>query len=206
MFRAILAAGLLLIAGASLRAGLSNSPIDISPDGALSATGNRDKGSVSIVDLGMGKVVHEIAVGHKPEGVSFLGASHSLSATVYADDVVVVLDADAGTVLKTVSVFDEPYGVVSARDGAKAYITLEYPGQVVEIDTAAGAISRTFAAGEFPRGIALAADERRLFVTEYYTGSVLAIDLENGAIVDRWQGASSENLARQIAVHPRRPK
>jgi len=151
MFRMILAAGLLLFAGSTLHAGTSNSLIDISSDGALLATANRDNGSVSIVDLAMGKFLHEIPVGHKPEGVSFLGASHSLAATVYADDVVVVLDADAGTVLQTVSVFDEPYGVVATRDGAKAYVTLEYPGKVVELDTSTGAITRTFAAGEFPR-------------------------------------------------------
>ena len=117
-----------------------------------------------------------------------------------------LVDADGGAILKTIPVFDEPYGVVSTRDGAKAYVTLEYPGQVVEIDTAAGTISRTFKVGEFPRGIALAADESRLFVTEYYTAAVVAIDLASGKVVDRWQGAPSENLARQIAVHPRRPK
>ena len=188
------------------RAGSSNSLIDISADGTLLATANHDNGSVSIVDLASGKLLREIAVGKKLEGVSFLGLSHSLAATAYADDKVVLVDGDAGTILKTVAVFDEPYGVVATRDGAKAYVTLEYPGQVVEIDTAAGTILRTFAVGEFPRGIALATDESRLFVTEYYTAAVVAVDLATGKVVDRWQGAPSENLARQIAVHPTRPK
>src|SRR5205085_11425401 len=75
-----------------------------------------------------------------------------------------------------------------------------------EIDTAAGTILRSFTVGNFPRGIALAADESRLFVTEYYTAAVVAIDLASGKVIDRWQGAPSENLARQIAVHPTRPK
>lgn len=195
------------LAQASLvHAGSSNSLIDVSTDGALLATANHDNGSVSIVDLASGNLVREILIGKKLEGVSFLGTSHNLAATAYADDNVVLVDADGGAILKSIPVFDEPYGVVSTRDGAKAYVTLEYPGQVVEIDTAAGTISRTFKAGEFLRGIALAADESRLFVTEYYTAAVVAIDLASGKVVDRWQGAPSENLARQIAVHPRRPK
>src|SRR5579872_2372720 len=197
---------LALVQASLAHAGSSNSLIDISADGAMLATANHDNGSVSIVDLASGKLLREIAVGKKLEGVSFLGGSHSLAATAYADDVVVLVDADSGTILKTVPVFDEPYGVVSTRDGAKAYVTLEYPGQVIEIDTASGTISRTLAAGEFVRGIALAADESRLFVTEYYTAAVVAIDLASGKVVDRWQGVPSENLARQIAVHPRRPK
>jgi len=206
IFRGILFVGALLLTAAGLHAGNSNSLIDISADGSLLATANRDNGSVSIVDLATNKVAHEIPVGHKPEGVSFLGNSHNLAATAYGDDQVVILDADSGTVVKTIPVFDEPYGVVGTRDGAKVYATLEYPGQVVEIDPMTGTVTRTFSAGEFPRGIALAADEKKLFVTEYYSGAVVAIDLEDGKIVDRWQGAPSENLARQIAVHPRRPK
>jgi DNA-binding beta-propeller fold protein YncE len=197
---------LALVPTAAAQAGSSNSLIDISADGALLATANHDNGSVSIVDLASGKLLREIAIGKKLEGVSFLGTSHQLAATAYADDKVVLVDGDAGSILKTIAVFDEPYGVVSTRDGSKAYVTLEYPGQVVEIDAAAGTILRTFAAGAFPRGIALAADESRLFVTEYYTAAVVAIDLASGKVVDRWQGAPSENLARQIAVHPTRPK
>jgi YVTN family beta-propeller protein len=195
-----------VLSTAALHAGHSNSLLDISGDGTLLAAANRDNGSVSIVDLASGKVLHEVPVGHKPEGVSFLGAGHELIATVYGDDLVAVIDGDQGTITRRVSVFDEPYGVVATRDGSKVYATLEYPGQVLEIDPAAGAITRTFAAGAFPRGLALAADEKRLFATEYYTGSVLAIDLASGNVADRWQGTSSENLARQVAIHPRRPK
>jgi YVTN family beta-propeller protein len=202
----ILVMGALLLSTRAVHAGSSNSLIDISTDGALLATANRDNGTVSIIDLATSNVLHEIAVGHKPEGVSFLGASHSLAATAYADDVVAILDADAGKVMKTIPVFDEPYGVVATRDGARVYVTLEYPGQVVEIDPTAAAVVRTFSAGEFPRGIALSEDERRLFVAGYLSGSVAAIDLESGKIVDQWQGTSSENLARQIAVHPQRPR
>src|SRR5258708_39791244 len=111
---------LAMFPAAVARAGTSNSLIDISADGALLATANHDNGSVSIVDLASGKLLREIAVGKKLEGVSFLGASHSLAATAYADDKVVIVDADGGKLLKTVSVLDEPYGVVSTRDGAKA--------------------------------------------------------------------------------------
>lgn len=196
----------LLLAGSALQAGSSNSLVDLSADGALLATANRDNGTVSIVDLATSKVVHEVSVGKKPEGVSFLGATHALAATVYGDDKVVFLDADAGTVSNSVAVFDEPYGVVAMRNGATVYATLEYPGQVVEIDVASATIRRTFAAGDFVRGIAMSSDEKRLYVTEYYTGSVVAIDLTSGQVADRWPGISSENLARQITLNPRRPK
>ena len=194
------------LAGEQALAGSSNSLMDISADGKLLACSNRDSGSVSIVDLATQKMVREIPVGHDPEGVSFIGATHALAVAVYRDDVVVFLDGDSGKELGRTAVFDEPYGVVSTRDGAKVYVTLSYPGQVLEIDTASYAISQTWDAGKFTRGIALSPDDTRLYVTEYYTGIVRSLERATGKRLEEWIGSEQDNLARQIVVHPNRPK
>ena len=190
----------------TVRAGDSNSLLDISRDGTLLACANRDSGTVTIVELATNARRAEIAVGQHPEGVSFVGTSHQLAVAVYDDDRVVLLDADSGTITRRIDLFDEPYGIVSSADGSRLFVTLDFPGQVVEIDPAAGSIVRTIEAGDFARGIAIVPDQSRLLVTQYYTGEVLAIDLASGQIADRWPGISNDNLARQIAVHPKRAK
>lgn len=208
MFRRSLCAiviGLLLTSTAA-RAGSSNSLLDISSDGKLLATANRDNGTVSIIELATNRVLSEVPVGGKPEGVSFLGASHTLVATAYADDKVTLVDAEAGKPLGEIAVFDEPYGVVSNKAGSTLYVTLEYPGRIAVIDVATRQVVREISAGPFLRGIALSADEQRLYVTEYLSGAVVAVDVATGEKVDRWQGSPSENLARQVALHPSRPK
>lgn len=198
----------LLSALVALRAGagMSSSLMDISADGALLACSNRDSGTVSVVDLRTNRKVHEVAVGHKPEGVSFIGATRVVAVAVYHDDRVVFVDADAGKVLGQVDVFDEPYGVASTPAGDRLYVTLSYPGQLLEIDPATRAVKRTIASAPFNRGLALAADGARAYVTEYYSGAVVAVDLAAGRVADRWPGIASDNLARQVALHPRRPK
>jgi len=188
------------------RAGASNSLLDISTDGALLAAANRDNGTVSIVDVATGKVLHEVSVGSKPEGASFVGKSHLLAVTAYGDDQVALVDADAGTKIAAIDVFDEPYGVASNADGTRLYATLEFPGVVVEIDPVAKQVVRTIPAGPFARGIAITPDGKRLLVSEYLTGAIVALDIESGDRVDRWQGNPSENIGRQVAVHPTRPK
>ena len=198
-------------------AGTSNSLIDTTTDGRFLAAANRDNGTVSIVDLMTGKLFHEIAVGSHPEGVTFLGTSPYIAVAVHGADQVVFCDVVGGTVNGRVDVFDEPYGIVSSLDGTKVYVTLEYPSQVVEIDVHARKISRIFGNGEaeirgdaiappFLRGIALSPKEDRLYVTEYLTCVVRAISLKDGQEVDRWTANSSDNLARQITLHPRRAK
>jgi hypothetical protein len=61
-------------------------------------------------------------------------------------------------------------------------------------------------AGNMVRGIALAPDEKRVYVSEYYTGILNAVDLKAGKVVDTWKGHSTDNLARHVLLHPRRPK
>ena len=183
----------------------SNSLMDISSDGRLLACSNRDSGTVTIVDLATLKKLHETRVGVHPEGVAFLGRTHSLAVAVYNDDQVILLNADSGKLLHRVEVFDEPYGIVSNADGSKYYVTLEYPGRVVEISKS-GEILRRFPAGRFPRGLALSPDGKTLYTAEYYTARVNAIDVTSGRIIDTWKGASTDNLCRQIVLHPTRPK
>ena len=187
-------------------AGDSNSLMDLSADGQLLACTNRDSGTVTLVDLSKQSKLREIRVGGHPEGVSFLGNSHRLAVAVYNDDKVVFLDSDSGEQIGHTDVFDEPYGVVSSRDGRRIYVTLDYPGRVVEIDTQSFSIVREFPVGQFIRGIALSSDEKRLFVSEYYTAAIKSMDTASGSILDQWPGASTDNLVRQVTIHPRRPK
>ena len=196
----------LLAVPATVMAGQSNSLMDISADGALLVCSNRDSGTVTIVDLVSHKVLREIAVGKKPEGVSFLGATHRFAVAVYGEDVVVILDGDSGKREVSIEVFDEPYGVVSSADGRQLFVTLDYPGQLLQLDVAAGEVTRSLSLGLFLRGVALFPDGKRLLVTEFYTGRTHAIDIAGWKRDDQWDGSITDNLCRQVTIHPTRAK
>lgn len=192
----------LLLSPGDLRAGDSNSLLDISQDGKRLAVSNRDSGTVTILEAPGLKVLREIPVGLHPEGVSFIGSSYQIAVAVYGDDQIQFLDAESGQLSGKIDVFDEPYGVVSTSDGSRLYVTLDYPGQVLEIDPAEKRILRTLPAGSFVRGIALLPDESALMVCEYYSTLVKRIDIASGEVDKQWEGVSTDNLARQLVVHP----
>ncbi len=190
----------------SARAGTSNSLMDISADGQLLACSNRDSGTVTIVDLNTHRVLREIPVGEKPEGVSFVGETTQVAVAVYAEDVIKILNASTGEITAVIPVFDEPYGVVSNQAGDRLLVTLDYPGRVVTIDPAAQSVIASHEVGQFVRGIALDANEATAYVTEYYTAKTIAVEISTGRLKDEWAGASTDNLLRQITLHPTRPK
>jgi YVTN family beta-propeller protein len=187
-------------------AGSSNSLMDVSPDGARLLVANSDNGTVTVVDAARRKVLHEVAVGDKPEGVTWVGTGPLAAVTVYREDLVVFVDAERGKVVGRLPVANEPYGILATRDGRRAYVTHEYPGTVSEIDLEARKVLREMKAGSMVRGLALSPDERRLYITEFYTARLLALDLASGKVVDSWKGHTADNLARNVVVHPRRPK
>jgi YVTN family beta-propeller protein len=197
---------LLLLFAASVRAGSSNSLMDVTPDGSRLLVANSDSGTVTVVDTARREVLHEVPVGDKPEGVAWIGSGPMAAVTVYREDVVVFVDTAAGKVAGRLAVANEPYGIVATRDGKFAYVTHEYPGTISEIDLDARKVVREMKAGNMVRGLALSPDEKRLYVTEFYSAHLIALDRASGKVVDSWQGQSLDNLSRSVVIHPRRPK
>jgi YVTN family beta-propeller protein len=186
--------------------GVSNSLMDISPDGKWLLAANADNGSVTVIDTTARKALREIKVGDKPEGVTWIGAGPLAAVTLYHENRIAFVDTRTGKVLSKLAVSAEPYGIVSDKDGKRAWVTHEYPGTVSEIDLQGRKLVRELKAGSFVRGLALSPDEQRLYVTEFYTGILRALDLASGKVVDSWKGHSTDNLSRHVVLHPRRPK
>ena len=184
----------------------SNSLLSITPDGRWLLVANSDNGTVSVVDTASRQTVREIPVGRRPESVAVIASGPRALVTLYKDDQVAVIDFAAGKVLSKIDVPDEPYGVVATASGVRAFVTHEYPGLVSELDVESGKVVRQIPVGPFVRGVALDSTETRLYVTEYYTGILRAVELASGQVVDSWQGSSSDNLARHVALHPKRAK
>jgi YVTN family beta-propeller protein len=191
---------------ASAWAGSSNSLLDVSTDGARLLAVNTDNGTVTVVDTLARKVLHEIKVGERPEGVTWIGNGPLAAVTLYREDAVVLFDASSGKVVKKLSVADEPYGIIADKAGRRAWVTHEYPGLVSEIDLKTQKVLREIKVGTNVRGLALSPDEKRLYVTEFYTAILHAVDLASGKVVDSWKGHSTDNLCRNVVVHPKRPR
>ncbi len=187
-------------------AGQSNSLMDVTQDGKKIAVANTDSGTVTIFDVESRKPLAEIPVGIKPEGVTWIGKGPLLAVTLYSEDKVIIIDGEKLSLVKSITTEDEPYGIVSTNDGRKVFVSHEYPGKISVIETADFKVSQTFNAGKMIRGIALSPDEKNIFVTEFYTASVNKIDTATGKLLDQWKGRSDDNLARQLTVHPSRPK
>jgi len=191
---------------AAFAAPSSSSQLAVSADGRWLVTANIDSGTIGVIDTTSRKMVREVSVGHRPECAAFAGPSALVLVTLYKDDVLAFVDTTSGAVLERLATGDEPYGVVVTDDGKTAYVSLDFPGEVVEIDVPGRAVRRRFPVGHFARGLALGPDEGKLYVTEFYSAALTILDTRSGKVIERLEGESADNLGRQVALHPHRPK
>src|SRR5438067_8113063 len=86
------------------RAGSSNSLLDVSPDGKLLLAANNDNDSVTVLDTAAPRVLREIPVGAKPEGVTWIGNGPLAAVTCYHEHRVIIFNAHDGRVLHRLTV------------------------------------------------------------------------------------------------------
>lgn len=204
----VLVQGLAGSDGTCMAAGVpsSNSLLSISSDDSLVVCSNRDSRSVTVFSRNGLQKQFEIEVGLHPEGTTFVGSSHLVACCVYGSDQIVILDTQSGKIVKRIDVFDEPYGIVTSADGKYLYATLEYPGTVLRINTSDWSIDGEWQVGSMLRGIALSPDGGSVYVSEYLTTRLIQIDSATGKFIADWAGSSTDNLCRQVVVHPTLPK
>src|SRR5262245_38537991 len=142
--RAVLLLALAACLTPAALAGHSNSLLDVSPDGKFLLAANADNASVTVVDTAAKKALHQVKVGRRPEGVTWVGDGPLAAVTAYNDNAVVLFDAQAARVVRKIPVAPEPYGIVADRAGKRAWVTHEYPGTVTEIDLTAQKVAREF--------------------------------------------------------------
>jgi DNA-binding beta-propeller fold protein YncE len=160
------------------------SPVDLAltADTRWVVTANQSASTVSLVDAAAGMVVHEVAVGKLPAGISLTPDEARVVVTCASDGSLWVLRLDAGSAtlghVGAVQLGFEPRGVVVAPDGRTAYVALAAGAAVAVVDLVSLAEVCRIGVGRWPRSLALSADGSRLAVAASGDQSIGVIDTQ----------------------------
>jgi YVTN family beta-propeller protein len=160
---------------------LDRSPlaIAISPNGRFAATANHTAGSVSLVDLKNGHVIHEHRCGNGPADVVWIDEERLLVSLQHDDDVVLLrLENNRLRTIKTISVGDEPRGIALhlTESSQRAFVALAGIDEVAVIDLQSQQVIKRIPVGGIPRSLAVSPDGRWLITCCNVPGSVSVHD------------------------------
>lgn len=156
------------------------SPVDvaITADDRFAAAANETSDTVSLVDLNTGKVVDEVAVGHRPAFVTFTPDNQRLLVTSAQGGHLHRFQLTGGKLQPQgkLQLGGEPTGVAITRDGSTAYVALASAAAVAIVDLAELRETGRIAVGRWPRYLTLTPDNTRLAVCNSGDLNVSVVD------------------------------
>jgi YVTN family beta-propeller protein len=163
---------------------------------------NKAEATLSLVDLGSGKVVATLPTGTGPHEVAVspsgkLGLVANYGSAQQPGSTLTVVDVAGAKVIRTIDLGEHrrPHGVVFL-DERRALVTSEASKALLEVDVEAGKVVRAVPTGaEVSHMVAVAPDGSRAFVANIRSGTMTAIDLEAGKVLGHVKtGAGAEGI------------
>ncbi len=169
-------------AGTCTPLGSQRQPCAASTLGAF--VGSFRTNSVSVLDVGKGKVVSTLAVGRGPWGIAASPDGQEIFVSNRLDGTVSVIEtAGGGRVAATVGVGESPVGIVVHPEGLKVYVANLKSGTVSVIDRETRAVEATIRVGRGPAAAAVNPQGTRLYVTNYRADTVSVVDTTTNVVV-----------------------
>jgi YVTN family beta-propeller protein len=185
-------------------------------DAATLVVANKAEATVSLVDLGSGKVAATLPVGMGPHEVAVSPDGRQALIANYGTrekegSTLTLIDVPGAKVLKTIDLggYMRPHGMVFL-DGRRALVTSEVAKTLIEVDVEAGKVLRGIGTGqEVSHMVAVTPDHSRAFVANILSGTMTAVDLKAGKSLGNVEtGAGTEGIdvtpdGRQVWVTSR---
>ena len=153
---------------------------------------NHEGCTVSVVDLGTGKVTTTTPVGSGPYAIAISG--NKAYVANYLDSTVSVIDTTTGAVTKTIAVGWGPLAI--ATSGNKVYVANYYQDNTVSvIDTTTDEVTKTIAVGGGPSNIEI--DGNKAYALNHLDGTVSVIDITTDEVT---QTITTESDPEDIAI------
>lgn len=185
----------------SIRTGAAGSHmLAVDANGSRAFVANMGSGSVSVLDLGRGTKIRDIAVGGKPEGITLARGGRELWVGDNDGGRVQVFSTADYRKLGEVAVGPTPIRVTASPDGSTVVTSNNGDGTLSFIDAASRKVRRTVDLGAGKDAgqvtILFSADGRRLYVAETGPDLVAEVDVASGRVLRRFPvGRDGDGLA-----------
>ena len=163
--------------------------VAVSPDGRLAFTANIGSGTVSVLDLGAGRKVRDIAVGGRPEGIALTPDGRTLWVGDLEGARVQAFDAATFARLGEVTTGDVPIRVAASPDGRWIVTSNLGGGSLSVIDARTRRLARTISVSGSREAaqvtILFSRDGNRLYVAETGRNTIAEVDFHRGVVLRR---------------------
>lgn len=148
---------------------------------------NAEDGTVSVMDIATGDVVHRIHVGGLPFGVAVAPDEERVYVTDVTGNRVAVINASTYEIETYVPVGATPFGIAVNMDNSKVFVA-DFNADVVSVINTSTFEVTTLPAGNRPYGVAAPSSNTDVFLTSDFSGNEVSVtSLSSGTIVNDYE-------------------
>lgn len=160
---------------------LNRSPLALSSlQGSLCLSANHTSRTVSLVDVNLGKVLHELVVGSGPTDVLWFDETTAIVSLLH-DDAIAIISRNNGRLelVRTIPVGDEPRGLALTNDRKSVFVALAGEDVVAQIDIATSSVVARLATAGIPKTVRVSPDGKFLVTSTAVPATIYVHDLES---------------------------
>jgi YVTN family beta-propeller protein len=157
----------------------------VSPDGLTAYAANIGSGSLTMIDVKSGRVLAQVSVLKRPEGMAFSPDGGLLYVVNRESRAVAVVDTQERRMVGMIAAGSGPVRVVITPDGSRLAFPLFHADAVQIADTRTREVTHTVAVGRQPAGTAISPDGTLVFVSCEMERAVYVVSLVTHEVVGR---------------------
>ncbi|NUR01887.1 MAG: beta-propeller fold lactonase family protein [Streptomyces sp.] len=146
--------------------GANPGEVVVSADGRTAYAADQGSNTVSVIDVGAGKVTATVAVGRVPAGLALTPDGRTLWVANYTDGTVQPVDTTTLTAGTPVPVGSGPENMAITPDGRTLYVANIHDNTVSPVDLTTGKAETAVPVGPSPFNVVAAPDGRTVYVSD----------------------------------------
>jgi YVTN family beta-propeller protein len=156
--------------------------IALTPDGARAYVSNLGDGTMSVIDVALGKVMTTISLGDLPFNPLMSPDGKLVYVGVMFSNKITMIDTATNQIGKSIDA-DSPNGMVFDPDFKKLYVTSAFGSAVLEVSLEMGKVVRSEPVGGLPGHVGLLPDGKQLYFVRPDGNTVEVVDTATLKIV-----------------------
>lgn len=159
--------------------------VNVAPDGRTAYTANIGSNSLTAIDAASGKVLKQIPVLTRPEGMAFSPDGTLLYVVNRESKAIAIIDTGKKEMIGKIETGNGPVRIAITPDGKHLAFPLFHADAVQVADTATRKVTQTIAVGRQPAGTTISRDGKLLFVSCELERTVYVVSLDSYRVVNK---------------------
>jgi YVTN family beta-propeller protein len=175
--------------------------VSISRDGKIACTANILSNSITVVDVNQIKVVKNVSVPERPEGMVFSKTDDLIYCVCREASLIAIIERKSATMIDKITTGNGPVRIAISDDGNQLIFPLFHSESVQFANTTSNKVTDTVRIGSHPAGICMSPEGKYVFISCEEENTVYMLDIVTHDVIKKIKTGDGADAMLCIFAH-----